>query len=324
MKILYIISGETKFKKRDEIILSEIGDLKKINMSRWKDYLDPKNLELLIWCDYIFIWFASFHAIPFILLNQIFKKKVYIVAGGYDVANLQEIKYGSMMFGFRRKIGQWILKHANNVIAVSKSNRDEIIKNCKVHPQRIKLIYNAIRLKNKQSIYHKSNQVLTVGELNEETVLRKGLDRFVNISRAFPNIQFIHIGKWTNKHGKQSKCALNKLKSEALNNVKFLGFVSDEILEKTFQESKVYLQLSRHEAFGLSVLEAMNYGCVPIVANAYALPEVVCGNGYIVKNYKECISAIEDVFKTPKNKKNNINSMFDLSVRKDAFEKLMI
>ena len=110
------------------------------------------------------------------------------------------------------------------------------------------------------------------------------MDRFVNISRAFPNIQFIHIGKWTNKHGKQSKCALNKLKSEALNNVKFLGFVSDDIL-KTFQESKVYLQLSRHEAFGLSVLESMNYGCIPIVTNIFALPEVVGGNGYIVKNY---------------------------------------
>ena len=90
------------------------------------------------------------------------------------------------------------------MIAVSKSNRDEIIKNCKVHPQRIKLIYNAIRLENSQGIYHKNNQVLTVGELNEETIQRKGLDRFVSLSKSFPNIQFIHIGKWTDKHGKQS------------------------------------------------------------------------------------------------------------------------
>ena len=42
MNILYIISGETKFKKNDEIILSDIGELKKINMSIWKNYLNPK------------------------------------------------------------------------------------------------------------------------------------------------------------------------------------------------------------------------------------------------------------------------------------------
>ena len=49
-------------------------------------------------------------------------------------------------------------------------------------------------------------------ELNEETIQRKGLDRFVNLSKSFPNIQFLHIGKWTDKHGKPSNKALKKLK----------------------------------------------------------------------------------------------------------------
>ena len=169
----------------------------------------------------------------------------------------------------------------------------------------------------------KKNQILTVGELNEETIQRKGLDRFVNLSKSFPNIQFLHIGKWTDKHGKPSNKALKKLKTISSGNVKFLGFVSNDILIKTFQESKIYLQLSRHEAFGVSVLESMNYGCIPIVTKIFALPEVVGGNGYIVKNRTECIYAIKTILSNQYNRKNQINPQFDLSQRKASFERLI-
>ncbi len=321
--ILYILSGETRFKQKDELLLAEIGKLKKLNLLNITDYVNPKNLSLIKWCDSVVIWFASFHALPFTILNQIFNKKIYIIAGGYDVANLPEINYGSMVFGFRRKLGQWLLNNANRVIAVSKSNRNEIIQNCNVKPQKIKLIYNAIELKNSEKSFPKKNQVLTVGEINEETVLRKGLDRFIQLSKAFPNIEFIHIGKWTDKHGKPSNNALNKLKSDASENIKFLGFVSYDILKRTFQESKIYLQLSRHEAFGVSVLEAMKYGCVPIVTNAYALPEVVGENGFIVQNQNECIFAIKKVLSNQYDRENRINPLFDLSERKAAFERLI-
>ena len=321
--ILYIFSGETRFKRRDELILAEIGKLKKLNLLKITDFVNPKILSLLKWCDVVVIWFASYHALPFIVLNQIFNKRVHIIAGGYDVASLPEINYGSMVFGFRRKIVQWLLMHSHRVIAVSNSNRNEMIQNCNLQPERIKLIYNAIELKKSQKVFPKKNQVLTVGEINEETILRKGLDRFLLVSKAFPDIQFIHIGKWTDKHGKLSDIAFKKLKTISSGNVKFLGFVSEDILKKTFQESKIYLQLSRHEAFGVSVLESMKYGCVPIVTNAYALPEVVGENGFIIESQKECISAIKATLENQYNQQNQINPLFDISKRKAAFERLI-
>jgi len=128
--------------------------------------LSLKSLRLMKWCDSIIIWFASFHALPFILINKLFNKKIYIIAGGYDVANIPNIKYGSMMKGFRRKMGQWILKHTTNVIAVSNSNKNEILRNTHVPPNRIKLIYNAIELKNQKENFDKKTQILTVGEIN--------------------------------------------------------------------------------------------------------------------------------------------------------------
>jgi glycosyltransferase involved in cell wall biosynthesis len=48
------------------------------------------------------------------------------------------------------------------------------------------------------------------------------------------------------------------------------------------KESKVYCQLSESEAFGISLLEAMAYGCVPVVSDRGALPWVVGDSGIIV------------------------------------------
>ena len=144
------------------------------------------------------------------------------------------------------------------------------------------------------------------------------------MAETFPNIQFIHIGKWTDKHGRPSNKIINELKINAPDNVKFLGFVSNQNLKNSFQKSKIYLQLSRHEAFGVSVLEAMKYGCIPIVTNSFALPEVVGDNGFIVKNKFECISAINSVMNNMNFKANNINPLFDIAKRKAAFERLLV
>lgn len=321
--ILYIISGETGFKQNDEAILSDLGRVQKINIVSLAGILNFKNFRLMKWCDSIVIWFASFHAIPFILLNKLFNKNLFIIAGGYDVANCPSINYGAMRFGYRRSIGQWMLSQCDNVISVSNSNKNEILQNSLVAPNRIKLIYNAIELKNQQEKGEKTPQVLTVGEINEETILRKGLDRFIHVAKSFPDVQFIHIGKWTDKHGNSSKKAVNYLKNIAPKNVQFLGFVKKDVLENYFMDSKIYLQLSRHEAFGVSVVEAMNYGCIPIVANVFALPEVVGDNGFIVKTKSECVSAIKTVFSNNYSQEIKINPLFDLSERKGAFERLL-
>ena len=64
--------------------------------------------------------------------------------------------------------------------------------------------------------------------------------------------------------------------------VRFAGAVSDADLAATMARSDVLVVASRHEGFGVPVLEAMASG-VPVVANrAGALPEVVGDGGLLV------------------------------------------
>ena len=163
-----------------------------------------------------------------------------------------------------------------------------------------------------------------MGEVNEETYLRKGLDRFINIAKKMPTIQFIHIGKWTDNHGRVSSEMIEYVKSISPANIHYLGYVKNKELKKHYEESKIYLQLSRHEAFGVSVVEAMRYGCTPVVSNVFALPEVVGNNGFVINNIGEAINAIILAMLDKHHKlKNNLLEKFWMDKRLQKFKRII-
>ena len=239
------------------------------------------------------------------------------------MANVPNINYGAMRGKSRAKLGKWLLSRAHSVIAVSKSNKQEILMNGTVPPEKIHLIYNAVPKKDYHQSIDKKQQVLTVGEINEETYLRKGLDRFIKVAEKLPHIQFIHIGKWTDNKGNSCQKMINYVKQISPENIQYLGFVKKEVLEQYYSESKGYLQLSRHEAFGVSVVEAMKYHCIPIVTNVFALPEIVGKCGYIIQNKIQCINLIKRLIKNNSRMNIKINPKFDLKSRKESFKKLL-
>ena len=52
--------------------------------------------------------------------------------------------------------------------------------------------------------------------------------------------------------------------------------------EKPSADATVYVQASAHEGFGMSLAEAMLAGCVPVVSEKGAIPEVVGSTGVYV------------------------------------------
>jgi glycosyltransferase involved in cell wall biosynthesis len=57
-------------------------------------------------------------------------------------------------------------------------------------------------------------------------------------------------------------------------NLILAGFVSDDELRELLWSSGVYAQLSWHEGFGVSMVEAMQAGCQPVVTDVPALTEI--------------------------------------------------
>jgi glycosyltransferase involved in cell wall biosynthesis len=281
MKILFFSISNSSFIERDFNILRSAHDVTKANTELSKLSKIIKLYKLIKNQDSIFCWFASLHYFTPCILARILKKKIYVVAGGYDVASVPQIKYGTCFRLHKRLIVRIILNLANKIFAVSNSNREEIILNCKIDQSKIAMIYHGFEDVPVINFGKKKNKILTIAVLNESSFKRKGIDKFISIAQSLPKIEFNLIGPY-------DEYIKNKSISK---NVNIIGFVEQEKLNEILSSSKIYIQLSIHEGFGCSVAEAMQFGCVPVVSNQYSLPEVVGDCGRIF-NLNESVSKI--------------------------------
>ena len=121
----------------------------------------------------------------------------------------------------------------------------------------------------------KEREALTVGAVDRGTLIQKGQLPFVEAARELPDVPFVLAGKWLDE-------AIEALRAGAPPNVEFTGWLSQADLLDRYRRAAVYVQASRHEGFGLAVAEAMLAGCVPVVVNATAMPEVVGDAGVLI------------------------------------------
>lgn len=272
MRIAFVCYSLSSFIKQDFDILSRHYHLEKVIYQAPSDII---KIAASIWrSDISFSWFASGHSFIAVLLSKILQKKSIVVAGGYDVAFAPEIDYGQYTQGWlKRKYADFALKYADLILAVSEFTKDEAISH--VQPKRIEVVYNAIDIDRFKPAGEREDIVLTVASGQKNTIKLKGLDVFVKAASYLPDIQFLILGV--------SEDYINSLESlRCSNNVRLCGHTGQEELITYYQKAKVYCQLSYRESFGVALAEAMACGCVPVVTERGALPEVVGDTGFYV------------------------------------------
>ncbi|MFZ1728672.1 MAG: glycosyltransferase [Bacteroidota bacterium] len=276
-RILFVHNGRTSFIETDLTLLSEIFDVTELYESS-KSGLRP----IGIWHevqghDLVFCWFASWHSFFPVLFARLQGKPALLVTGGYDTARVPEASYGSQRGGLKKWVSRAVIRFANGVITNSNSARKEAIGNARAKRERITVIHHGLEFQFGEPNLRKDRMVLTVGNVWRENFLRKGLKPFIKAARAFPEVSFVHAGKWRDD-------SIQSLRDIAPPNVTFLGFVSDDELHSLYDRASVYVQASLHEGFGISVAEAMLSGCLPVVYPSGSLPEVVGDAGIVTEH----------------------------------------
>ena len=270
------------------------------------------------WADAVFCWFASREAFWAIALSQVFKRKTAVAVGGADVTAIPELRYGGAR-KTKRFYSTYVLDRATKVLPDSKDAEKGAL-GLVNDASKVTLIYLGIDVEKFRSSGPKKDKVMTVGVVSHSNLKRKGLETFVKSAAYLPHIEFVLVGQFADS-------SINYLRSIAPKNVRFAGLLPERELIRCYQEAKVYVQASAHEAFGAALAEGMACECVPVVTDKGAIPEVVGDTGIYVP-YADPVATAEGIEQALKSDKGSaarqrIKNMFTIDERQKALLKVI-
>jgi glycosyltransferase involved in cell wall biosynthesis len=277
-RILYVHSRKASFVAIDREILAERYEVEDLYQPGRVPNL-AKLVPAVVRADLVFGWFASWHTFFPVTLAWLLRKPSVQIVGGFDTADMPDIGYGYQQGGLRRWASRWIMRRASHLVTNSEYSRDEIAANTPIDPSRVTVVHHGVPdpFGPLDESRPRERLALTVGAIDAGTLVQKGQLPFAEAARRLPDVRFVFAGKWLDD-------SIERLRAVAGPNVELTGWVSDEQLESLYARATVYVQASRHEGFGLAVAEAMLAGCVPVVMDVTAMPEVVGDAGVLISS----------------------------------------
>lgn len=328
IRILFIKHLNASFIRRDEQLLNKIGQVTVFQLQFNKGWRVIPELFKETWfilrrlrkTEIIYVWFADFHAVLPAFLARIFQKKCFIVIGGVDAAYLPEYAYGTKT-RLAGRLSVWLAtKLAHLLLPVSNFTAEALCRNINpVLRNKSLVIYNCFEPIEMTVQQNKAgSQVVSICLANKiKTLYIKGIDFYLTIAEKMPEVQFAVVGL--------SGEALEWAKERAPNNLHLHQPMPFGDLQQYLTNSQVICQFSRHEAFGLALLEGIAAGCFPVGLNLGGTAEILqLSEGILIEklDISEAVTAIRLALTASPEKKDRIKkqvlSRFNCKHRLDA------
>lgn len=198
----------------------------------------------------VYIWFADYPVIPFVIMAKLTRTPIIINVGGWEIYNEPSINFGNQLNLIRGYATRWILRRADRIVVPS-------------HPY--------VRILNEIA---PGVPVTVIHNWIDDELCRIPLPEKEPLAVTACCAESAKIAKGVH---------IFEAVSDVPCEMKVLGGLSRKEYFATLKRAKVYCQLSLVETFGISLLEAMACGCVPVVTNCDALPYIVGGSGIVVR-----------------------------------------
>jgi len=314
-RVLFLYEHETSFVATDLAILRERFDVATMDCSNgsslrsvWRESMGA---------DATFSWFALGFAARAVLVGRLLRRPSVVVSGGWDVVDLPSIGYGAVRSPRGRRRARFVLRAATRVLAISEWSRRTIHD---VSGRNSELLYLGVDVERFHPHSGREDLVVTVGNVTQENLARKGLETFVRAAAFLPEIPFVLVGE-------PFRDAADSLRRIATPNVRLAGRVSDDLLRDLLARAKVYVQVSYNEGFGLALAEAMSSGCVPVVTRQGSLPEIAGDVGLYAPYGDAAATAIliREALESGRSSaaRDRVLSLFPLARRRERLQSIM-
>lgn len=197
-----------------------------------------------------------------------------------------------------RKTKRLVVEKADRIITISEHTKKDLVELFGIPGDRIRVVYLSASLDgflpSKDLPLPDSDFLLFVGN-------RDGYKNFPFFVGAVA--PFLHENKriflYCAGGGRFSEKETALLNEYGLVGRTIQREVGDSELKFLYQKARVFVFPSLYEGFGIPVLESMNNGCVPLLANSSSLPEIGGEAAFYFdpKNERGFLSALESAWK---------------------------
>lgn len=291
--VALVASGEpTAFVTVDEGILER--DFR-VRIVRWAG---KRSIPSLAWAvlrtDAVFSWFALDHAYGACRFAKLFGKKSIVVVGGVDAAKVPDLGYGVFLNPPMAARTVYAVTHSDRVLVVEDALREDLVENAGVDRPEISVVLLGFDTALFSPGSGRRDNVLMVAAISEANMKRKALDVYVEVARRMPDVPFVLIGARDNR-------ATEDLAGRAPPNLRILGRLSQAELLDQYRSAKVYVQISRYEAFGSALGEAMACGCIPVGTPVGGIRHLIGDTGFYapVGDVEGTVAAIRNALRKP-------------------------
>jgi glycosyltransferase involved in cell wall biosynthesis len=214
-----------------------------------------------------------------------FGKKSILILGGVDVAKEKDFHYGIWNSWWKSPIIRYGITHASIVLAVDPFLKHEAVRLAHYPGDNIIIVPTGYDPEFWKPSGKKDELVLTVASCPDLVRAKlKGIDNLISIARKMPDVHFKIIG--INPHVAST--------FDVPPNVECRSFSSREEVLHSYQQAKVYCQLSYREGLPNALCEAMLCECIPIGTRVGGIPTAIGDAGFLVdyNDEKQTIAAI--------------------------------
>ena len=299
MKLLYFKTNNSTFILKDEEIfrrnfLTKTFNIKTSSSFRYIIELVKLILFLLFagWrFDIYFIRFADWHTAVIAFFTKLYRKKLFVVIGGFDVAAIPELNYGAHLNKQRSRFVKYALNNASYLLPNSNSMvyyENTFIRKKAIYggikhfapetQSKIKVIPNGFDSGfwvKKKGVQKKDIAITVAFVDNDRTFYLKGIDKFILTATKLKEYKFQAVGV--------SKEYLDKKVGNLPENLEILESATSKELTELYSEAKVFCLFSLSEGMPNVLCESMLCECLPVGTNVTSIPEIIGNTGFIVK-----------------------------------------
>ena len=201
---------------------------------------------------------------------------------------------------FVRVFDKFVLDHATVIHAITQQCVPSLQS---ITDTRIIVVENQVKDLNLSfDLSELKHQVCFIGRIS---ILQKGVDLgllafkiFQHRYRFAGNVNFTLVGPANPEAELELENICRNLNFFPKNNVVFTGMLPENKRQQVLSASRVYMQLSRYEGFGLSVAQALSCFKPVILSKQIPIGDKVLKHnaGFIVKDAEEAATALEKIF----------------------------